>query len=285
MWIFAYDGLMWQKWHQEHGCTDIIKNAFLHGYHRDFNMASIADYGTLSIPAPMLGLEPGDNCIGVAFEFPDTNERQVMEVLKQRFPSTVIMRGRVDLPSTGKQVEASFPMPVKKKLESGGSYIGHVDLQRRAEYAAAAQGNLGSAQEQIKRTIDGLRSLGIRDFHAEQILGLIDIYLNRPKVMVQLAGIPQDAMRSYHVRFNTDHVVALSPDLLAMMGVKSGEMISLLGPKLKSGSRKTIRALVVGGKKGMMAMSSIARADAGVTELWKDKLVQVRVGKGILEVA
>src|SRR3989344_4021872 len=108
---------MWQPWHKEHGCTTVTKNAFLHGYHRDFTLASVQDYGTSAMPGPMLGLEPGDNCIGVAYEFPDQNEADILAMLKQRFPSTVIMHGRVDIPSIGKEIEASFAMPVKKKLE------------------------------------------------------------------------------------------------------------------------------------------------------------------------
>lgn len=285
MWVFAYDSLMWQKWYKDYGCTAMVKNAFLNSYHREFNLASTMDYGTPATPAPILGLEPGDNCIGVAYEFPDANEHQVLETMKQRFPSTVIMRGRVNLPSAGKEVEASFAMPVKKKLESGGNYIGHIELQRRAEWAAIAHGSAGSAHDYLKKTVAGLRSLGIRDFHCEQILGMIDTYLNRPKTMIQLMNIPHEAMKSYHIRYNTEHVIALSPDLLGMLGAKSGETISIVGPKTKSGTRRTTRALAVGGKKGQLAMSSVARADAGINELWSNKLIQVRVGKGILEVA
>ncbi len=285
MWVFAYDSLMWQKWHKDIGCTAMVKNAFLHGYHRDFNVASTLDYGTPATPAPVLGLEQGDNCIGVAFEFPDDKEVPVLDFLKQRFPNTVIMRGRVNLPSIGKDVEASFPMLVKKKLEAGGSYIGHLPLQKRAELAATAQGQIASAHEYLKRTIDGIRSLGIRDYHAEQILGIIDAYLNKPKVMIQLASIPHETLKSYHIRYHTEHVAALSPDLLAIASVKSGETISVLGPKLKSGTRRTVTALAVGGKKGQLALSPAARMDLGIPDLWGNKLIQVRVGKGILEVA
>ena len=84
---------------------------------------------------------------------------------------------------------------------------------------------------------------------------MIDTHLNRPKVMIQIASMPHETLKSYHIRYNTERVVAVSPDLLSMLGIKSGDMLTLIGPKLKSGSRKTTSVLAIGGKKGQIALS------------------------------
>ena len=58
--------------------------ARLPGYHRSFNHASTRRWGRPEQPCPALGLSPGGECRGVAFEIPKGDEKDVLRSLERR---------------------------------------------------------------------------------------------------------------------------------------------------------------------------------------------------------
>jgi glutathione-specific gamma-glutamylcyclotransferase len=79
-WVFAYGSLM----------GDAVlgrcraRPARLPGYRRAFLHESRRRWGTPESPCPILGLAPGGECWGLAFEIPDAERRSVQSALEKR---------------------------------------------------------------------------------------------------------------------------------------------------------------------------------------------------------
>src|SRR6185295_17841577 len=82
MWVFGYGSLMWDGWEVARGCTRRTA-AQLRGYCRTFNKASIRNWGTKETPCPTLNLQAVEFevCQGVAFEFLDLQESEILHYL------------------------------------------------------------------------------------------------------------------------------------------------------------------------------------------------------------
>ena len=80
MWVFGYGSLMWDGWETKHGCTR-KERASLPGYERDFNKASIENWGSREHPGPTLGLraDAAGKCEGLAFQVPDGKRERVVD--------------------------------------------------------------------------------------------------------------------------------------------------------------------------------------------------------------
>ena len=55
MWIFGYGSLLWDHWERAYGCRRTV-TADLAGFRREFNKASVENWGTKQCPAPTLNL-------------------------------------------------------------------------------------------------------------------------------------------------------------------------------------------------------------------------------------
>ena len=79
-WVFAYGSLMGdavlRRYH--------ARPARLPGYRRAFLHESRRRWGTPEAPCPILGLAPGGECWGLAFEVPDAEGRLVRRALEKR---------------------------------------------------------------------------------------------------------------------------------------------------------------------------------------------------------
>ena len=79
-WIFSYGSLMGDNALRHYKG----QAARLAGYHRSFNHQSTRRWGTPERPCPTLGLSPGGECWGVAWEIPRKHEKDVRRTLERR---------------------------------------------------------------------------------------------------------------------------------------------------------------------------------------------------------
>jgi cation transport protein ChaC len=164
MWVFGYGSLMHDGWEIDPSNNfQGIKhtNAKLNGYERDFNKASIANWGTRQNPCPTLGLNQvdGATCIGCAFEFDDTYEDSIMSYLQNRERAGFqLLKLDVEL-ENGQVVQAVTPV----NLQNHESYIGNLTIETRAQSVANAAGTSGSCVAYIDGVYNYLRQEGIDD--------------------------------------------------------------------------------------------------------------------------
>jgi len=85
VWVFCYGSLMWDGWEKAHGCTSRQK-AMLADYRRAFDKGSIERWGTKEHPRPTVILvrDKGAECTGMAFDFPDNQEPEILKYLVER---------------------------------------------------------------------------------------------------------------------------------------------------------------------------------------------------------
>jgi cation transport protein ChaC len=69
IWVFGYGSLMWDN---EQYQPIKIKKATLKGMHRSFNRLSTVSRGTKSNPGLVLGLEDGEECLGIAIQIDES---------------------------------------------------------------------------------------------------------------------------------------------------------------------------------------------------------------------
>jgi len=154
-WIFAYGSLMW-----DFDCDHEERTSgVLDGFHRSFNKKSTRNWGTADAPGPVLGLEPGGECVGVVFRVDaDSSGRVVTKIDEREGPSYRARAESVRLPD-GRTVTAK----VWINDRSASTYIGDKSRTERARMANTASGENGSAAEYVFETRRKLRELDIED--------------------------------------------------------------------------------------------------------------------------
>ena len=165
MWGFGYGSLMWDGWQTEFGCTR-TEQATLVGFRRDFNKKSVQRWGSRDIPGPTLGLTPDDaqRCVGMAFEFPDSERNRLLAALGDREgPSFRLKDMEIELQS-GSRVVAIVPVNDR----SANTYIGDQPLEERARLAKDARGTAGACRDYVKNIRTMLLKLSINDSSVEQ---------------------------------------------------------------------------------------------------------------------
>lgn len=160
MWVFGYGSLMWDRWEATFGC-DRKEIAALDGYRRDFNKASVRNWGTKETPGPTLGLEPsaGERCVGLAFEIPDSNEDAALTELRRRESSDFVLEKREVQLASGASVLAVIAVNDRSKR----TYMGGLSLSRRTRLATDAVGTSGSCRVYVEQIAKQLAALGIDD--------------------------------------------------------------------------------------------------------------------------
>lgn len=170
MWVFGYGSLMWDGWEVEFGYVR-QENATLRGYTRDFNKASVRNWGSPRNPGPTLGLDPSaeSECIGRAFEFPESEKKNILRVLgKREGPSFLLEEKQVHLDS-GDVVSAFVPV----NDHSLNTFIGNRTLDQRASMALVAHGTDGKCVDYIKNIFHKLRDFEIYDQTVERFWSLV----------------------------------------------------------------------------------------------------------------
>jgi cation transport protein ChaC len=171
MLVFGYGSLMWDRWEREFGCTK-TEVATLHGFQRDFNKASIRNWGSKDSPAPTLGLAPSaqGECRGMAFEFPDAQQEAVLAALRKREGDSFALEPREITLASGSRVTAIVPVNDRTRR----SFLGGRSLQERAQMARAARGDNGSCVAYVKGIREKLAALQIQDAAVDEFARLVE---------------------------------------------------------------------------------------------------------------
>jgi glutathione-specific gamma-glutamylcyclotransferase len=159
---------MWDGWESSRGCVR-TQIADLQGYRRSFNKPSVRNWGQMSAPCPTLNVEKdaGATCRGLAFEFEDKQERELLAYLGSR-------EGR----------GFSFPQLPIVLLEKADTKVAYVPVYEgaaitfssSAELAKAIRstsGKDGACIQYVNGIAQQLKKLGIRDAAVESISGEI----------------------------------------------------------------------------------------------------------------
>jgi cation transport protein ChaC len=165
MWVFGYGSLMWDGWETAHGCTR-RERASLDGFRRDFNKASVRNWGSQENRGPTLGLslDAAAECVGLAFELPESERDRVLVVLGDREGASFTLEEKeVDLQS-GIRVRALVPVNDTAKT----TYIGNSSVEVRARMATIACGSKGACVDYVKNIRAKLQELGIEDSGVEE---------------------------------------------------------------------------------------------------------------------
>lgn len=166
MWVFGYGSLMWDKWENKFDGKRYDNSKILN-YHRDFNKKSTRNWGTRQDPGPTLGLEyePGNECIGCAFEFSDDKKEQILEYLKDREGKSFSLVEIDVILENGRAVKAFTPV----NSHTVPTYIGALTLDQRAQMAKRAIGSEGKCTDYVSNIRNKLSELNIQDKHVEEL--------------------------------------------------------------------------------------------------------------------
>jgi cation transport protein ChaC len=158
MWVFGYGSLMTDGWEKNYGCTQRAI-AELKGYRRSFNKASVTNWGTRDCPCPTLNLVSDTDacCLGVAFEFSETQRTDVEAYLAQREGRNFTFSNLEVTTSGSGSVQALVPM------YSGKNVLRSTSMQAIVESVHQAHGSSGKCIDYIFNIYDQLAKLGIND--------------------------------------------------------------------------------------------------------------------------
>jgi len=153
--VFAYGSLMGDN------ALRFYKGqpARLDGFHRAFNHASTLRWGTPEHPCPLLGLSPGGECWGVAFEVPAGDEREILRKLDRRESGAEYER-RKALVEIGEAKVQAWVWTTRPEYADGRRSPDPLELDRALK---AAHGIVGTGVEYVRTLMHALELRGIRD--------------------------------------------------------------------------------------------------------------------------
>lgn len=158
-WIFAYGSLMWDyDFEIEERVMGVLE-----GYHRGFNKKSTRGWGSRESPAPVLGLEDGGRCIGLALRVADAHIDEILAAIDDREGASYSRCEKEIQLEDGRMVTASV-----WNNEHNFTYIGDKPLDERARMAVAAAGQNGAAVDYVLETRRTLHELGVEDPYVEE---------------------------------------------------------------------------------------------------------------------
>ena len=164
LWVFGYGSLMWSP------CFDFRHKALgrAHGYHRALCILSTRYRGTARKPGLVMGLCRGGSCWGMAYRIDAPRLRRALARLWYREMTRRVYEPRL-IPvrlSSGKEVRAlAFVAD-----PAHPSYVRELDLHGRARLVAQGIGARGPCIDYIRKTLDHMHDVGVRDPHLERIL-------------------------------------------------------------------------------------------------------------------
>ena len=164
LWVFGYGSLMWSP------CFDFRHKALgrAHGYHRALCILSTRYRGTARKPGLVMGLCRGGSCWGMAYRIDAPRLRRALARLWYREMTRRVYEPRLILVrlSSGKEVRAlAFVAD-----PAHPSYVRELDLHGRARLVAQGIGARGPCIDYIRKTLDHMHDVGVRDPHLERIL-------------------------------------------------------------------------------------------------------------------
>ena len=155
MWVFGYGSLMWDKWQEGKHCIRVQK-ARLVGYRRSLNKASISNWGTKTSPCPTLNVvkQNGAFCEGLAFEFSDDSQHEILSYLRSREGKSFELQKHKIVFDSGDHLEAYVPVYVGKSLLQK-------DNEELLNMALQTVGTKGQCKDYIENLVAKLEELKI----------------------------------------------------------------------------------------------------------------------------
>ena len=164
LWVFGYGSLMWSP------CFGYTRKALgrAHGYHRALCILSTRYRGTRRKPGLVMGLCRGGSCWGVAYRLEPQRTRRALaslwsrEMLRRVYAPRLIpvrLRGGRIVRALAFIADPGHP-----------AYVGELDLHGRARLVAQGIGARGPCVDYIRKTLDHMHEVGVRDPHLERIL-------------------------------------------------------------------------------------------------------------------
>ena len=130
--------------------------ARLEGFHRAFRHESKRRWGTPEGPCPIVGLAPGGECWGVAFDVPEEDERRVLRALGNREAADERKRQTRTVETPDGPLEAL----VWVSLGDNGDSPNLEALEARFR---TAHGVVGTGSEYVRTMVHAMELHGIRD--------------------------------------------------------------------------------------------------------------------------
>jgi cation transport regulator ChaC len=151
-WVFAYGSLM----------GDAVLGSYrarparLRDYRRAFLHESRRRWGTPERPCPILGLAPGGECWGLAFEVPDGDRRAVARALAKREAAA---ERRCETLSAETPEGAIEAWAWVSRVPDGGA----PDLATLEARLRAAHGVVGTGVEYVRTLVHAMEPHGLHD--------------------------------------------------------------------------------------------------------------------------
>lgn len=184
VWVFAYGSLIWNPVLEYD--ERIVGTA--HGFHRSFCLWSRVNRGTPERPGLVLGLDRGGRCTGILYRVPERVAGDELRLLWRREMLLGSYSPRWTLVTHGERSFRALAFVVNR-ARSG--YAGRLPAAEVVERLVHARGKVGSGLDYLRRTIDGLAAVGIRDPNlvhldalARERLGEVEPH--RPRADLQL---------------------------------------------------------------------------------------------------
>jgi cation transport protein ChaC len=138
------------------------------GYRRRFNKASISNWGTKNSPCPTLNVEKyeGALCEGLAFEFSDELQQEVLSYLIEREGDSFEFQKHMIILENLDPVEAHIPIYV-------GKNILREDTDALSNMAMVAGGTRGTCKDYIANLELKLNELNIRDCEVKKFVQFV----------------------------------------------------------------------------------------------------------------
>jgi glutathione-specific gamma-glutamylcyclotransferase len=164
LWVFGYGSLMWSP------CFGYKHKALgqAHGYHRALCILSTRYRGTARKPGLVMGLCRGGSCWGMAYRIDPQRMRHALARLWNREMMRRVYAPRL-IPvrlSSGRRIKALAFLADPQHP----SYVRELDLHGRARLVAQGIGARGPCVDYIRKTLDHMHEVGVRDPHLERIL-------------------------------------------------------------------------------------------------------------------
>jgi cation transport protein ChaC len=152
-WVFAYGSLMGDAVLGRYPS----RPARLPGYRRAFLHESRRRWGTPDSPCPILGLVPGDECWGLAFEIPEGERRVAQNSIEKREAAKERRRETRTVETAEGPVEA-WVWVSREPFRGGGIDLATIEARLRA-----AHGVVGTGVEYVRTLVHAMERHGLSD--------------------------------------------------------------------------------------------------------------------------
>jgi cation transport protein ChaC len=150
--VFAYGSLMGDAVLSRYNA----RPARLEGFHRAFRHESKRRWGTPDGPCPVVGLSPGGECWGVAFDIPEDDKRIVLRALDKREAADERQRETRNVETPDGNLEAWVWV---SRGDNGNS----PNLETLEASFRVAHGAVGTGSEYVRTMVHAMEFHGIRD--------------------------------------------------------------------------------------------------------------------------